>query len=248
QGYVYAAKMGMSELLAGRGDKANGSRLAKEAFLLKERFNHDFWMAKKGFYAQALDGSKRQVPSVSSNPGHALFCGIVDDDKAEHVVSRLMSEDMLSGWGIRSLSSDEPHFNPMSYHNGSIWPHDNGIIAAGMRRHGFDKEAMEVMEQIIQAGIRFRLFRLPELYCGFARDLRYYSVPAEYPVSCSPQAWAAGSVLHFCQMMFGMEADAAAKRLRVKPFFLPSVSEVRLSNLKLGGSTLNLLISKAIGE
>ncbi len=248
QGYVYAAKMGMSELLTSRGDKANGSRLAKEAFLLKERFNHDFWMPTQGFYAQALDGSKRQVPSISSNAGHALFCGIADDDKAAQVVQRLMSPDMLSGWGIRTLSSAEPSFNPMSYHNGSIWPHDNGIIAAGMRRYGFDKEALEVMEQTVQAGIRFKLFRLPELYCGFARDLRYYSVPAEYPVSCSPQAWAAGSVLHFCQTMFGLEADAAANHLRIKPFYLPSVAQARLNHLKLGGNKLDLLISKAQGE
>lgn len=245
QGYVYAAKMGMSELLMGRGDKANGARLAKEAFLLKERFNRDFWMPSQEFYAQALDGSKRQIPAVSSNTGHALYCGIADNDKAAKVANRLMSPDMLSGWGIRTLSSYEPHFNPMSYHNGSIWPHDNGIIAAGMRRYGFDQEALEIMEQTIQAGIRFKLFRLPELYCGFARDLRYYSVPAEYPVSCSPQAWAAGSVLHFCEIMFGLQADAAKKNLQVKPCFLPSVSDARLNNLKLGENKLDLLITKA---
>ncbi len=248
QGYVYAAKMGMAELLMQHRDKANGARLAKEAQVLKERFNRDFWMSDKGYFAQALDGSKRQVASISSNVGHALYCGIVDRDKAATVVGRLMSPAMLSGWGIRTLSSEEPSFNPMSYHNGSIWPHDNGIIAAGMRCYGFDKEAAEVMEQVVQAGIRFRLFRLPELYCGFARDLRYYSVPAEYPVSCSPQAWAAGSVLHFCQTMLGVYPGAPSHSLEIKPYLPPNIASVDLNHLKLGDSMLALRIERQHDE
>ena len=245
QGYVYAAKMGMSRLLAQRGDKEAGARLAQEAFLLKERFNHDFWLPDEGFYAQALDGSKRVVPSISSNPGHALYCGIAGEEQATQVVSKLLSSEMLSGWGIRTLATTEPHFNPMSYHNGSVWPHDNGIIAAGMRRYGFHNDAMQVMEQIVQAAVRFKLFRLPELYCGFTRDLRYYSVPAEYPVSCSPQAWAAGAVLHLCATMLGIEADAAANRLTLDPYFLPSIAEAHVDHLLLGKNRLNLHVSKA---
>jgi glycogen debranching enzyme len=248
QAYVYAAKMGMADLLMSRGDKANGARLAQEAVLLKERFNRDFWMPGKGFYAQALDGSKRQVPSISSNAGHALWCGIADEDKAERVVERLMSPDMLSGWGVRCLSSEEPHFNPMSYHNGSVWPHDNGIVAAGMRRYDFHEEAAEVIEQIVQAGIRFRLFRLPELYCGFARDLRYYSVPAEYPVSCSPQAWAAGTVLHFCQTMLGLEPDAANSRIGIEPHLLPSIGELTIGRLMLANNAIDLRAERLKGE
>ncbi len=239
QAYVYAAKMGMAELLLQRGDHRNGVALAQEAQVLKEQFNDAFWMPESGFYAQALDGSKRQVPSISSNPGHCLWCGIVDAGKAGQVVDRLMASDMLCGWGIRTLSSEEPHFNPMSYHNGSVWPHDNGIIAAGMRRYGFHKEAAEVMQQIVEAGIRFKMFRLPELFCGFARDLRYYSVPAEYPVSCSPQAWAAGAVLHFCQTMLGAYPDAAHNSLNVQPYLLPSIEQVNVHRLRLGGNFIS---------
>lgn len=244
QAYVYAAKMGLSELLLSRGDKANAIKLATEAQILKERFNRDFWMEDKGFYAQALDGSKRQVPSISSNAGHALYCGIADEDKAAEVVKRLMSSDMLSGWGIRCLSVREPHFNPMSYHNGSIWPHDNGIIAAGMRRYGFHEEAAEVMEQVVQAGTRFRLFRMPELYCGFGRDLRYYSIPAEYPVSCSPQAWAAGCIVHFCQLMLGIEPSERGKRLTVDPCLLPTINRFALDGLSIWQNLVDLEIER----
>ena len=246
QAYVYAAKMGMAELLMSRGDTANGTRLAREAHLLKERFNQEFWLADEGFYAQALDGSKRPVPSISSNVGHALYCGIADEGKAARVVERLMSPDVLCGWGIRTLSSHEVHFNPMSYHNGSVWPHDNGIIAAGMRRYGFGREASEVMWQVVEAGTRFKMLRLPELYCGFARDLRYYSVPAEYPVSCSPQAWAAGAVLHFCQAMLGALPDAANKSIAFDLYLPPEIGAMHLDNLRLGSDTLDIQADKSV--
>lgn len=245
QAYVYAAKMGMSELFLARGERKEGIRLGQEAHILKERFNHDFWMPGREFYAQALDGSKRQVPSISSNAGHALYTGIADERKAAKVVSRLMASDMLSGWGIRTLSSEEPHFNPMSYHNGSVWPHDNGMIAAGMRRYGFNREAIEVIEQVIQAGIRFKLFRMPELYCGFARDLRYYSVPAEYPVSCSPQAWAAGSILHFCQILLGAQPTINASSLALNPCLLPSLTQMRVENLSVGSRAIDFVVDQA---
>ena len=244
QAYVYAAKMGMAQLLLHRGDRAGGSRLAQEAQVLKEQFNSAFWMPESGFYAQALDGSKRQVPSIASNVGHALYCGIVDPGRAAQVVSRLMAPDMLCGWGIRTLSSEEPHFNPMSYHNGSVWPHDNGIIAAGMRRYGFHREAAEVMQQVVEAGIRFKMFRLPELYCGFARDLRYYSVPAEYPVSCSPQAWAAGAIPHFCQTMLGLYPEARHNSASLRPCLLPGIERVNVTRMRLGDNTISFQVLK----
>lgn len=248
QAYSYAAKMGMAELLMRRGHAEGAALLAQAAQVLKERFNRDFWMPEQGFYAQALDGKKKQVPSISSNAGHALYCGIADADKAAQVVQRLMSPDMLCGWGIRTLSSEETQFNPMSYHNGSVWPHDNAIIAAGMRRYGFDREASEAMEQVVEAGIRFKMFRLPELYCGFPRDLRYYSVPAEYPVSCSPQAWAAGAILHFCQVMLGVYPDAEKGAIEVKPSLLSHISTVEVERLKLGESNLQIYVEKPRGK
>lgn len=244
QAYVYAAKAGMGELLMSRGETATGARLAQEAQLLKERFNEDFWMPDEGCFAQALDGSKQQVPSISSNAGHALYGGIADADKAAQVVERLMKPDMLSGWGIRTLSSVEKHFNPMSYHNGSIWPHDNGMIVEGMRRYGFGKEAAEVMWQVVEAGTRFKMFRMPELYCGFARDLRYYSIPAEYPVSCSPQAWAAGALLHFCQAMLGAQVDAAGKNIKLNPYLPAEIGRLTVDNLRVGGSALDVQATK----
>jgi len=247
QGYVYAAKMGMAALLMERGDKKAGARLAQQAHVLKERFNSEFWMPETGFYAQALDGSNQKVPSISSNVGHALYCGIIDAGKAKQVVERLMAPDMLCGWGIRTLSSYEPSFNPMSYHNGSVWPHDNAIIAAGMARYGFHKEAAEVMHQVVDAGIRFKMYRLPELYCGFARDRRYYSVPAEYPVSCSPQAWAAGSILHFCQIMLGLSPGENGS-LDVDPYLPENINSVTVSGLKLNGRVLGLSATKEAGK
>ncbi len=243
QAYVFAAKMGMASLLISRGDNEAGAILAQQAHVLKERFNTEFWMPKAGFYAQALDGSNQQVPSISSNVGHALYCGIIDVDKAKQVVARLMQPDMLCGWGIRTLSSYEPSFNPMSYHNGSVWPHDNGIIAAGMARYGFHQEAAEVMRQVVDAGIRFKMFRLPELYCGFARDLRYYSVPAEYPVSCSPQAWAAGSILHFCQTMLGLSPGENGS-LDADAYLPENINHVSVSGIKFNGRLHGLSATK----
>jgi glycogen debranching enzyme len=147
---------------------------------------------------------------------------------------------MLCGWGIRTLSSTEPTFNPMSYHNGSVWPHDNALAAAGMRRYGFEREALEVTSQVFAAGVRFPGYRVPELYCGFTRDRHYHSLPADYPVSCRPQAWAAGSVFLLLQQVLGLHPDPANHSVVLRPRFLPGVQQVALRRLAVLGGRLDL--------
>ncbi len=159
-----------------------------------------------------------------------------------------MAPDMLCGWGIRTLSSAEPTFNPMSYHNGSVWPHDNALAAAGMRRYGFEREALEVTSQVFAAGVRFPGYRMPELYCGFTRDRHYHSLPADYPVSCRPQAWAAGSVFLLLQQVLGLHPDLASGQVVLHPRFLPGTQEITLRRLAVLGSRLDLDICAEDGR
>ncbi len=244
QGYVYAAKRGLAELLARKGRTDDAARIEHEAKTLKQRFNQAFWMPDLGFYAQALDRDKKQVPTISSNVGHCLLAGIINAEKAAQVVRRLMQPDMASGWGIRTISSRDPNYNPMSYHNGSVWPHDNSLIVAGMKRYGFHDEANEIVSQVFEAGKRFRYYRLPELFCGSSREGRYHSRPSEYPVSCSPQAWAAGTTLLFSQSVIGLQPDAHAGKLTLSPRLPAWMNSLRVGNLRIGKRRIDLLINR----
>jgi len=217
QAYVYAAKRGLADLYAIDGDAERAAALRGEAADLAERFERDFWMENEGCYAQALDGNKKQVPAVTSNAGHALWAGIARPDRARRVAERLMAPDMFSGWGVRTLSSTYPTYNPMSYHNGSVWPHDNSLIAQGFVRYGFREEANAIIEALIEAGKRFPNARLPELFCGFQRDLRFSSRPADYLISCIPQAWSAGMVFLCLRSLLGLEPDLERRRVLVDP-------------------------------
>jgi glycogen debranching enzyme len=158
-----------------------------------------------------------------------------------------MSEDLRCGWGIRTLSSQDPNFNPMSYHNGSVWPHDNSLIIAGLKRARCDYEAAILAGEVIDAAMRFPSHRLPEVYCGFARDRRYFSMPAQYPVSCSPQAWAAASIFLIVQSVIGLQVDAPRRTLRLRPCLPAGVTAVELKNLRVAGESLNLEIHQ-VGE
>jgi glycogen debranching enzyme len=202
QGYVYEAKMKMAEIYRILEKPALGRRLELEAKALRAQFNEAFWMPAKGYYAMALDGRKRQVDSISSNPGHCLWTGIIDEDKAPEVAFRLMAPDMFSGWGIRTLSTEMSRYNPLSYHNGSVWPHDNSIIAAGMRRYGFVEEANEIIHSLLDAASSFPIHRLPELFAGYVRRERSFPVP--YPTANSPQAWASGAIIYFLEALLGV--------------------------------------------
>ena len=248
QAYVYAAKQGLAELLERQGETSWATGLREEAARLKRQFNEKFWMPDEKFIAQALDRDKIQLPTITSNPGHCLWCGIVDEDKIEPIVSRLLTEDMNSGWGIRTVSSQEPSFNPMSYHNGSVWPHDNSIIAAGLQRSGYPREANQVISQIFAASQRFRYFRLPELFCGFQQDNRYYSSPSEYPVSCSPQAWTAGAAIFFIPTVLGLQVDAVQRLVTLHPHFPDWLNEIHLKGLLVDNQKVSFCLRRTSSQ
>ncbi len=240
QGYAYRAMSDMAELLRRKGEIALARRLSQKADALRANFNRDFWLERQGFLAQALDGNKKPVEVLTSNPGHCLFCGILDEEKARYVVSGLTAAEMACGWGIRTESSRSPKYNPMSYHIGSIWPHDNSLIVAGIKRYGYHWEVEEIISQLFQASQFFPYSRFPELYCGFARDREGHSIPAEYPVSTSPQAWAAGSAILFLQSLLGLQPDAANKRLYLSPRLPSWLKSASVQNLRIGQGTVDL--------
>jgi glycogen debranching enzyme len=244
QGYVYRAKLLIADLCARAGDSKTADRLRSQAAELKKDFNRDFWVESKNFYAIALQEDNKPAAVISSNPGQALWTGIVDDDQAELVVEHLTAKDMFSGWGIRTLSHKERRYNPIGYHLGTVWPHDNSIIAAGFRRYGFDKQAVQVMESIVSAGQHFEHARLPEVFGGFSQH--DFAVPVPYPVACHPQAWAAGAVPFMMSNLLGLTADAFNKRLRVVRPVLPSfVNELDFRRIKIGDSTIDLHFKRA---
>ena len=247
QGYVYQAKAGLARIFAALGRAELAERLGKEASELKRRFNEAFWVPAESFYAQGLDGGKRQVTPVSSNPGHCLWSGIIDRQNAAAVAHRLLAPDMFSGWGIRTLSSTAVNYNPMSYHNGSIWPHDNSIVAAGLRRYGFSREAEMVARSILEAGMRFADSRLPELFCGFTRDLRFNSRPGEYLVSCNPQAWGSGAAFHMLTTLLGIDVDLFGRRMRIAPLETSLFRRLHVCGLRVGEQTIDFTVDQRHG-
>jgi glycogen debranching enzyme len=239
QGYVYEAKVRIAHVYEALGETRRASRLRREAAALRTAFNEAFWMPEHEFFALALDGRKQQVRSVTSNAAHALYCGIVDDDKARQVAERLMAPDMFSGWGIRTLSSSSPAYNPMSYHNGSVWPHDNAIAAAGLKRYGFDAATSRVATGLFDVASGARDFRLPELFCGFHRDGSRAVVA--YPVACIPQAWAAAAPFMLVQSLIGLSANAPQNQLTIDRPRLPDwLGNVEFSNLRVAQSRVSL--------
>src|SRR5205823_239950 len=248
QGYCYAAEAQMAEVYERWGDRERAAICARSAAARKARFEEGFWIEDARFYAEALDSAKTPVPAMTTNPGHCLLMGLLGGPRADAFVERLMQEDMLCGWGLRTLSSHYPTFNPMSYHNGSIWPHDNSIVAAGLRRAGYPREALEVIDQILEAGFRLPALRMPELYCGFSRDLRYQSLPASYPVSCMPQSWAAGAVFLMLQHLVGIEPDLPHGCLELCPLLPSWLNEIRFERMRLGPRTVSIRVWRSSGE
>jgi glycogen debranching enzyme len=243
QGYVYQAKLGLSRIFERLGQSAMAERLAREAAELRRRFELKFWLDSEQFYAQGLDRHKTPIASVTSNPAHCLWAGIVDAERAEILRDRLMAPDMFSGWGIRTLSADSPHYNPMSYHNGTIWPHDNSIAAAGLRRYRHADAAGQVIEGIMEAGIRMPDHRLPELFCGFRRDTQYNNGPAEYLVSCNPQAWGAGAAFHLMQTALGIVPDTTAGRIYLNPIPFGQARSVEIHGMRVGSGKLSFKVA-----
>jgi glycogen debranching enzyme len=243
QGYVYEAKYRMASLLRAFGDTRTADRLKREAAEMQKRLEKAFWMPKLGFYAMALDADKRQTQVVSSNPGHLLFTRMLPQERAKTVTQRFMRDDLFSGWGWRTISRDERIFNPLSYHRGSVWPHDNSIIAHGMALYEFREPANRVFSTLFEAALRFRDYRLPELFCGIHR--REHDEPVQYPVSCSPQAWASGAIFLLLTSVLGIRPSAPRKELNiVNPVLPPFLDQLSIRNLRVGGSRVGLDFSR----
>jgi len=246
QAYVYYALKRMSQIYNELGDHKKGVALESWAMALKEKFNEDFWMEKEGFLAMALDRNKKQVKTITSNPGQVLWTGILDEDKAQRVVERLMQPDMFSGWGIRTVSKMAKIYNPMSYHNGTVWPHDNALIVRGLKRYRVNWASEKVATGLYESAIHHAYMRLPELFCGFTRKGEGW--PVDYPVACNPQAWSAGSVFMMLQSMLGISPDAPNNVLYVNRPFLPAwLKDVKLKGLKVGKATLDISFRREDG-
>lgn len=238
QGYVYDAWLRMAQIYDALGDTVRATAMRTKAAALFTRFNDAFWDEDAGFYAFALDGEKRKVMSVASNPGHCLWSGIVPPERAGRVVARLMQPDMWSGWGIRTLSANHPAYNPHSYQNGAVWPHDNGLIAQGFKRYGYSEEAARIAHDVCAAGGFFALNQLPELYAGLYRDEANF--PVQYPGANVPQAWAAGSVFSMLHAVLGLQPDAPHKRLYIDPILPGWLSDLTLRNLRVGKQVFDI--------
>jgi glycogen debranching enzyme len=239
QGYVYEAKYRMASLMRSFGDIKTADRLKKESAEMARRFEKAFWMPKLSFYAMALDRDKRQTQVISSNAGQLLFTRMLPQDRAKAVTQRFMREDMFSGWGWRTMSRDERVFNPLSYHRGSVWPHDNSLIAHGMSLYEFREPANQLFTALFQAALNFRDYRLPELFCGIER--REHDEPVQYPVSCSPQAWASGSIFLILMSVLGIRPSAQRRELNIVNPELPEFLEhLSIRNMRVGGSRVGL--------
>src|SRR5262245_515678 len=242
QGYKHAALLGAAEIFEalGRGEPA---RLRDQARELHRRFEADFWQDADGFYALALDGEGSPCRVTSSNPAHCLWTGTVDRRRAEPVAARLMASDMFSGWGLRTLSTRTKLYNPMSYHNGSVWPHDTAIAAAGLKRYGQTEAFLSLTTALFDAALEWDGTRMPELFCGFPRSPGLG--PTRYPVACSPQAWAAGVPFHLLSAMLGLTPDARENQLSlIEPVLPPWLDWVEIKDLRLGRSTLDFVVSR----
>ena len=243
QGYVFAARTHAARLAKLLGFFEIAAKEESDAERLRDKFEQAFWCEDLDSYALALDGAKRPCRIVTSNSGQVLFSGIASFERARRVASRLLSPDCFSGWGIRTLADGQPRYNPLSYHNGSVWPHDNALIAMGFARYGLQDKAVRVFSGIYDAGRHQDLSRLPELFCGISRHP--FRAPTPYPVACAPQAWAATSIFGLLAACFGLELSYQDNEIRLKNPVLPEfVDEIVLRNLRLGDTTVDVRIHR----
>ncbi|HEX2075904.1 MAG TPA: glycogen debranching N-terminal domain-containing protein [Geodermatophilus sp.] len=244
QGYVYAAYSARSHLAVAAGDRAGAAHWAARAEALRRAFNERFWLPERGWFAVALDGDKRPVDALTSNIGHCLWSGIVDEDKAEQVAEHLLSPEMFTGWGVRTLASSMGAYNPMSYHNGSVWPHDSVLVATGLMRYGFVEEAQRIATALLDAAVAFG-GRLPELFCGFDRS--EYRSPVPYPTSCSPQAWAAAAPIQAVRLLLRLEPRTVGE-VWFDPAWPDRYGPIRVRDLPLGGQRVTLTVDELGGR
>jgi glycogen debranching enzyme len=245
QGYVYEAKVRASEIAMALGESEKADTLKEEARRFKEKFNTFFWSDSKQIYYLALDGDKNPCNVISSNAGHCLFSGIATPERAILTASNLLNESMFSGWGIRTISSAESRYNPMSYHNGSIWPHDNAMIAYGFSRYQLMNESLRVLKAMYDASLQYNGKRLPELFCGFQRIKG--QAPTSYPVACSPQAWSVGAVFMMLQACLGLKINAAKNSITFCHPTLPAfLKDITITNLRINNKVVILQIRKTV--
>jgi glycogen debranching enzyme len=243
QGYVYAARQAAAGIAAALGDPERAAALTAAAAELAQKFDAAFWDERLGFYVLALDGEKAPCRVLASNAGHALFTGIARPDRACRVADRLMGPEFFSGWGIRTLGHGQPRYNPMSYHNGSVWPHDNGLIGLGLARYGRAEDAARLCDALFAAAAFAPRYRLPELFCGLPRGAGHG--PTGYPVACAPQAWAAATLAGLLDACCGLEFDLGAGTATAQAPVLPAtLSHLRLSNLDAGAHRIALCLSR----
>jgi len=243
QAYAYGAWLGAAQLAGVRGEVDLAAQWRERAAVLRGRFDDAFWCDEIGTYALALDGQKRPCRVRTSNAAHCLLTGIALPERARSVADTLMTETSFAGWGVRTVDADERRYNPMSYHNGSIWPHDNALAAAGLARYGFGPATARIFAAMFHLSNVVELHRLPELICGFHR--RNGQRPTLYPVACSPQSWAAGTVYLLLQSCLGLTIDAAARRITLDRTVLPDpIDWLRLSQLHVGSATVDLLLER----
>jgi glycogen debranching enzyme len=240
QAYVYAARRAAAVLAGAMKLSWRVEELVREAEVLRARFENTFWCEDLSTYALALDGDKRLCRVRTSNAGHCLLAGISSPEHARRVSRTLLDSESFSGWGVRTVATSESRYNPMSYHNGSIWPHDNALIAYGLARYGFVEQSLQIWSGLFEASTYFDLHRMPELFCGFEQDPG--EGPVLYPVACSPQAWSSASVFLLFQACLGLEIDGVRGEIRFTQPRLPaSLGELRIHNLEVAGATVDLL-------
>ncbi len=247
QAYAYAAYQSAGMLANVLGYSIEAVRFMKKAETLRLTFNEVFWCEERSTYAMALDGEKRPCCVVSSNAGHCLFSGIASQERAERVAQTLLAAESYSGWGIRTISSAESRFNPMAYHNGSVWPHDNALIAYGMARYGLTQQANRVFSGMFEAAMYFDLHRMPELFCGLSKEGG--EGPVLYPVACAPQAWSAASMFLLFQACLGIQVDGIKKQVAlVRPTLPDFLNEVRITGLQFGDSSFDINVMRQRGD
>jgi glycogen debranching enzyme len=241
QAYVFAAKQAAAEMARALGEDCGN--LIHEAETLRQRFEDRFWLDDLGCYALALDGKKQPCKVLSSNAGHALFAGIASPERAARLAKLFTGKRFFSGWGVRTIAAGEARYNPMSYHNGSVWPHDNALIAMGLARYGHRDAVLTIFQGLAEAAVYDEFRRLPELFCGFSR--RKKRGPTSYPVACSPQAWAAAAPFALVAAATGLQLDHEAGGVRLENPALPAfLDDLILRDISVAGAQLDLKLSR----
>jgi glycogen debranching enzyme len=245
QAYVFAAKQAAADMARALGE--DGGAYERQAETLRQRFEDRFWLDDLGCYALALDGRKQPCRVLSSNAGHALFAGIASPERAARLARLFTDKRFFSGWGVRTIAAGEARYNPMSYHNGSVWPHDNALIAMGLARYGHRREVLTIFQGLAEAALYDEFRRLPELFCGFSR--RRKRGPTNYPVACSPQAWAAAAPFALIAAATGLDLDHASGSVRLDDPALPDfLGDLVLRDVSVAGARLDLHLSRAGGD